>query len=59
MPWAPSDATRFTKKAKSKKSKRQFSKVANAILAKTGDEGRAVRGANAAVAKRLYGGKHG
>ena len=57
MPWNPQNATRHTKKAKSPKAKRQWSKVANAVLGKTHDEGRAVREANAAVAKRLYGGK--
>lgn len=52
MPWSAKDATRFTKKARSPKAKRQFSHVANAVLAKTGDEGRAIRAANSAVAKR-------
>jgi hypothetical protein len=52
MPWGPEDAKRHTKKAKSAKAKRQFSHVANSILERTGDEGRAIRGANAAVAKR-------
>jgi hypothetical protein len=52
MPWGASDATRHTKKAKSPKAKRQWSDVANSILAQTGDEARAVRGANAAVKKR-------
>lgn len=52
MPWSPSDATRHTKKAKSPAAKRQFAAVANSVLAKTGDEGRAVRAGNAAVAKR-------
>ncbi len=52
MPWSPKDATRFTKKAASPKAKRQFSKVANKVLATTGNEGRAIRAANAAVAKR-------
>lgn len=50
MPWPPSDATRHTKKANTPKKKRQFSDVANSVLAKTGDEGRAIREANAAVA---------
>jgi hypothetical protein len=49
MPWAAKDATRHTKKARTPKAKRQFAHVANSILARTGDEGRAVRGANAAV----------
>lgn len=49
MPWTPNDATRKTKKAKSPKAKRQWSATANAVLKKTGDEGKAVRIANAAV----------
>jgi uncharacterized protein YdaT len=52
MPWGAKDATRFTKKARSKPAKRQFAAVANAMLAKTHDEGRAIRAANSAVAKR-------
>jgi hypothetical protein len=52
MPWSPKDASRFTRKAKGPKAKRQFAHVANVVLAKTGDEGRAIRSANAAVAKR-------
>lgn len=55
MPWTSSDATRFTKKANTPKKKRQFADVADSILAKTGDEGRAIRGANAAVAKNHEG----
>lgn len=53
MPWSPEDGpARHTKKAKSAKKKRQWSAVANAVLKKTGDEGRAVRSANAVVAKK-------
>jgi len=52
MPWSPKDARKHTKKARSPTAKRQFAHVANAVLAKTGDEGRAIRSANAAVAKR-------
>lgn len=55
MPWGPGDASRFTKKAKGGTAKRQFAKVANAVLSRTGDEGRAIRSANAAVAKRKKG----
>jgi len=51
MPWKKSDARRHTKKAKSAKSQRQWSAVANSILERTGDEGRAIRGANS-VAKK-------
>ena len=53
MPWSPSDAVHKTKKAGgSPRAKRQWSKVANSVLSRTGDEGRAIRSANAVVAKR-------
>jgi hypothetical protein len=53
MPWSPSDGpSRHTKKAKSKVAKRQWADVANSVLKRTGDEGRAVRSANAVVARR-------
>lgn len=52
MPWTPKDATRHTKKAKSAKSKRQWRDVANSVLKKTGNDGRAIREANAVVGKR-------
>lgn len=49
MPWKPGDAKRHTKKATTPRKKRQFSAVANKVLEDTGDEGRAIRTANAAV----------
>lgn len=49
MPWPASKATSFTKKAKSPKAKRQWAAVADSELARTGDEGRAIRAANAVV----------
>lgn len=52
MPWRASDASRHTKKAKSPPAKRQFAKVANKVLSESGDEGKAIRIANAAVKKR-------
>lgn len=52
MPWTPKSATKHTKAAKSDVAKRQWSDVANSVLKKTGDEGRAIREANAAVKKR-------
>jgi len=55
MPWKPSDAMRHTHKATTDKKKRQFAHVANSILKRTGDEGRAIRGANAAVRKNRSG----
>jgi hypothetical protein len=52
MPWSSKDAKRHTGKASSPTAKRQWSKVANKVLRESGDEGRAVRTANAAVKKR-------
>lgn len=52
MPWSPADAKKKTKKARSPKAQRQWRDVANGVLAKTGDEGRAIREANAVVARR-------
>ena len=52
MPWTSRSARSFTKKAKSPKAKRQWSKVANSVLRAGGSEARAVRAANAAVKKR-------
>jgi hypothetical protein len=49
MPWTPSDVSKHTKKADTAAEKRQWAKVANATLKKTGNEGRAVRTAHAAV----------
>ena len=51
MPWEAKQATRFTKKARSKKRKRQWSHVANSALRRGLREGAAVRMANAAVKK--------
>jgi len=52
MPWKPSQATKFTRKAKSPAAKKQFAAVANKVLQQSGDEGKAVRIANTVVAKR-------
>jgi len=53
MPWTPgSGPARHTKKAKSPAAKKQWASVANKVLADSGDEGKAVRIANAAVKKR-------
>jgi uncharacterized protein YdaT len=56
MPWTAKDASRKTKKAKSPKAKRQWKDVANNVLAKTGDEARAIRTANGVVKRRKKGG---
>ena len=52
MPWTANDAGRHTKKAVSPTAKRQWSNVANSVLARTGNEGRAVASANATVSRR-------
>lgn len=52
MPWTAKDAKAKTKKACSPKAKRQWANVADRVLAKTGDEGRAVREANAVIKRR-------
>ena len=51
MPWTPSEASRFTRKAKSSKRKRQWAHVADSMLKRTGDDGAAIRAANAVVKK--------
>ena len=59
MPWKMSDATAHTKKANTPRKKKQFAVVANKVLADTGDEGKAIRIANAAVKKNKGKGKKG
>ena len=51
MPWEPEDGPRHTHKADTRRLCRMWAQVANNVLAETGDEGRAVRAANAAVAR--------
>jgi hypothetical protein len=52
MPWKASGAKRHTAKAKSIAQKRKWAKTANAVLKESGDEGKAIRIANAAVKRR-------
>jgi len=49
MPWTPSDTKRHSKSANPKK----WSKIANAVLEKTGDEGKAIRIANAKAKRNM------
>jgi hypothetical protein len=51
MPWTAEDAERHTKKADSAKRQRMWAEIANSVLAETGDEGRAIREANAMVGR--------
>jgi hypothetical protein len=57
MPWNPEDAQKHTRKAKSPHARKVWAKISDAVLSRTGDEGRAIREANAAV-KRMKG-NHG
>lgn len=55
MPWTPDDAERHTHKATSRALQELWAKVANDALARTGNEGRAIREANAVVARAVAG----
>jgi uncharacterized protein YdaT len=48
MPWTAKDAPAHNRHATGKRA-RQWADVANSVLGRTGDEGRAVREANAAI----------
>jgi hypothetical protein len=52
MPWTPDDAERHTHKADTPALQELWSKVANETLERTGDEGRAIREANAVIARQ-------
>jgi len=52
MPWTPNDAERHTHKATTRALKELWAKVANECLERTGDEGRAIREANAVIARQ-------
>jgi hypothetical protein len=52
MPWASGDARRHSKRADTPKKQRQWADVADSALARTGDEGRAIREANAVVKRK-------
>lgn len=52
MPWEPSDATRFTKKANTPTKRRQWAHVANSALASGDSEANAIRQANDAVKRK-------
>jgi hypothetical protein len=52
MPWTMNDAERHTHKATTTALKELWAKVANESLERTGDEGRAIREANAVIARQ-------
>lgn len=49
MPWTHKDATRFTKKADTAAKAAHWAEVANGVLERTGEEGKAVQAANSAI----------
>jgi hypothetical protein len=52
MPWSSNDAERHTHKATTAELKELWAKVANESLERSGNEGRAIREANAVVARQ-------
>lgn len=52
MPWTPKDASGKTHKANTPAKKKQWAATANSVLSESGDDAKAIRIANAAVAKR-------
>jgi hypothetical protein len=52
MPWTADEAERHTHKAATQELKDLWAKVANERLESTGDEARAIREANAVVARQ-------
>lgn len=56
MPWTPDDAERHTHKATTWELKELWTKIANETLRRTGDEGRAIREANAVIARQAEAG---
>lgn len=52
MPWTTKDAEKHTHKATTEHLQALWAKVANECLERTGDEGRAIREANAVVARQ-------
>ncbi|WP_242917730.1 hypothetical protein [Caulobacter sp. CCUG 60055] len=53
VPWTSDDAERHTRKAKTPALQALWAKVANEALERTGDEVRAIREANAIVARQV------
>jgi hypothetical protein len=52
MPWTANEAERHTHKATTPPLQQLWAKIANEALERTGDEGRAIREANAVVARQ-------
>jgi hypothetical protein len=57
MPWTPDEAERHTHKATTPALQELWAKIANESLERTGDEARAIREANAVVARQTDAGR--
>ena len=57
MPWTADDAQRHTHKATTLELQELWAKVANDALERLGDEGRAIREANAVIARQADAGR--
>ena len=57
MPWTADDAQRHTHKATTLSLQELWAKVANDALERLGDEGRAIREANAVIARQVEAGR--
>ena len=55
MPWTAAEAERHTHKATTRELRELWAKIANDTLERTGDEGRAIREANAVIARQAEG----
>jgi hypothetical protein len=53
MPWTPDEAESHTHKATTRELQELWAKIANETLERTGDEGRAIREANAVIARHV------
>ena len=53
MPWTPGEAMAHNHKANTPYLRRLWSRVANSVREETGDEGKAIAAANAAVDRAL------
>jgi hypothetical protein len=51
MPWTADDALSHTKKATTEEARRLWADIPTQVLERTGDEGRAIREANAVIAR--------
>ena len=56
MPWSAEDAQRHTHKATTRELQELWAQVANETLERRGNEGRAIREANAVVARQVQAG---